>query len=88
MEVGLLWYDSDPRRVLADKVELAAERYCEKYGYWPNTCYVHPQAIVGQNGSAPKVIQSAKGPEGGIRLITAPNILLHHYWLGLNIERT
>jgi hypothetical protein len=82
MEVGLLWYDDDPRRALEDKVGRAAERYHEKYGHWPNTCYVHPQAVIDQPGQDLRVALSSEKPKGGIRLVSAPNILLHHYWLG------
>ena len=32
MDVGLLWYDSDPRRELEEKIGQAAQRYREKYG--------------------------------------------------------
>jgi hypothetical protein len=82
MEFGLLWYDDDSGRGLEDKVERAAIRYREKFGHWPNTCYVHPQALTDRMGREPRVpLLSAKG-QGTVRLLSAPNILLHHYWLG------
>lgn len=80
MKVGLLWYDSDPRRQLEDKIDRAAERYREKFGRWPNTCFVHPGAMDGQ---APRVLSiAARGSR--IRVMSAPNILLHHLWLGIS----
>jgi hypothetical protein len=83
MEIGLLWYDGDPKRPLEDKVGQAAERYREKYGRWPNTCYVHPQAVGDQPAGGLRLAAfQAKGPEATIRVLPAPNILVHHFWVG------
>jgi hypothetical protein len=81
MEIGLLWYDDDPRRDLEDKVQQAARRYREKHGRWPNTCYVHPQVVADQMGQKLQVL-CPKRQRIVIRVIPAPNILPHHYWLG------
>ena len=81
MKSGLLWYDNDPRRPLEDKIGQAARRYHEKYGSWPNTCFVHPQAV----GSGEDQDLSIQGPEkkqGTIHVLSAANVLLHHFWLG------
>ncbi len=32
MQVGLLWFDNDPHRGLASKIEDAARHYQEKFG--------------------------------------------------------
>jgi hypothetical protein len=45
MREGWLWFDNDQSRTVEEKVRRAAERYREKFGRVPNTCYVHPQAI-------------------------------------------
>ena len=84
MDVGLLWYDSDPRRELEDKVGQAARRYREKYGRWPNTCFVHPKAVNGQGDHELRVACRPRRREATIRVVTAPNVLLHHYWLGVS----
>jgi hypothetical protein len=81
MEIGLLWYDDDPRRGLEDKVGLAAERYREKYGRWPNTCYVHPGVVADHLVQDLRVACRSR-QRATIRVVAAPNILLHHYWLG------
>ena len=44
MQIGLMWYDDDPRKTIEMKIEQAATRYREKYGHAPNACYVHPTA--------------------------------------------
>lgn len=82
MEVGLLWYDGDPKRPLEDKVGQAAERYRQKYGRWPNTCYVHPGVVNGQDGGGLCVACRPRSAKATIRVLPAPNILLHHFWLG------
>jgi hypothetical protein len=76
MEVGLLWYDNDPRRTLDDKVGNAARRYREKFGRLPNTCHVHSAACGRDRVCHLADLHTA------VRLVVAPNILPHHFWLG------
>ena len=70
MQVGLLWFDKDPRIPFVQKVLEAAERYHEKFGAEANTCYVHPSLL----------------PAGvtvpGFELRTRATILPHHFWVG------
>jgi hypothetical protein len=86
MDIGLLWYDNDPRRTLEDKIGLAAERYREKYGRWPNTCYVHPQAMVEPIEQGQHMACRLKNSRTTIQVLSAPNILLHHLWLGESVS--
>lgn len=78
MDVGLLWYDNDPRRTLEDKVGQAVRRYRERYGRWPNTCYVHPSALE----KAQELVMDGRDGALPIRVLSATNVLLHHFWLG------
>ena len=87
MQTGLLWYDGDPKRPLEDKVGRAAERYRQKFGRWPNTCYVHPQVVDGEGADGLRLACQAKSPKATIRVLSAPNILVHHFWLGETSER-
>jgi len=80
MNVGLLWYDGDPKRPLEDKVGQAARRYREKFDRWPDTCYVRPDALDGDGLTLP-----ANGRGATIRVLTAPNILAGHLWLGVGV---
>jgi hypothetical protein len=84
MKVGLLWYDADPRRGLGAKVERAARCYREKYGHWPNTCYVHKQAGLSRTQEEATVTCGAEGAGEKVRLLSAQNILLNHFWLGVS----
>jgi hypothetical protein len=84
VEVGLLWYDSDPRRELEDKIGQAAQRYREKFGCWPNTCFVHPQAMKDRAELESGVACQLQTPRTMIRVVSAPYVLLHHFWLGIS----
>lgn len=70
---GLLWYDGDPKRSLEEKIGDAAQRYHEKYGILPTVCYINDA-----NGPA----QTMDIHGHAVKILTAPNILLHHYWIG------
>ncbi len=82
MEVGLLWYDNDPRRTLEDKVGEAARRYREKFGRLPNTCHIHSAACRGEGVSSGDRDCHLADPRTTVRLVSARNILPHHFWLG------
>jgi hypothetical protein len=82
MNVGLMWYDSDSSRTLEDKISRAAQRYREKFGRWPNTCFVHPQAMVEQAESDKRIACCLESGQATVHVVSAPNILVHHLWLG------
>lgn len=71
MEVGLLWYD-DSKTDFATKVREAGERYEEKFGRKPNRCYVNPTCLP-EDGV----------PANGIKVVTSPGVLPHHFWVGV-----
>lgn len=75
MREGLLWFDNDPQRRLVDKIDRAAARYQAKFGRRPTTCYLNMADFDGQTEQS-----------NGIRLRTVPNILRHHFWLGIENE--
>ena len=74
MKAGLLWYDDDPGRDLAEKIGRAARRYRQKFGAPANVCYVHPLAL-DNNGETQKV--------GQVRVASKPSVLQHHFWIGV-----
>lgn len=73
LEVGLLWYDADPRRPAEMKIAEAAERHEEKFGIVPNVCHVSPEAyqVLGHQVDDTRVIAN--------RWIR-PN----YFWLGVD----
>jgi len=75
MQEGLLWFDADPKRDLAEKVARAADRYRFKFGRRPNVCYVNASQIDDTMELA------------GVRLVPAHNVLEHHFWIGVEEMR-
>lgn len=45
MNIGMLWFDNDPRTALTAKVTRASEYYRQKYGLNPDVCLVHPSML-------------------------------------------
>jgi hypothetical protein len=70
MQIGLLWYDDDPRKTLDAKIAQATRRYREKYGRVPNACVVNPAVATG-------------GHCGGLRLIPTRTIRPNYLWIGV-----
>jgi hypothetical protein len=73
MQEGMLWYDDDSERTLEEKVRRAADYYRDKFGRLPDLCLLNPNTL---NGGPAKVAK--------IELRTKPNVLLHHFWLGMD----
>jgi len=79
MNTGLLWFDDDPRKTLAEKVERAVAHYVRKYRHAPDLCYVHPSALGDSESKVSKV---------GVTQIRAGDcVLVHHFWLGVDDDK-
>ena len=70
--IGLLWFDNDQRKPLADKIRQAVDFYSAKYGGHPNVCLVNPKTIGEQT---PRV--------DGVRVDTSKSIQVNHYFVGI-----
>ncbi len=46
MNIGMLWFDNDPKADLSAKIVRASVYYRDKYGQAPNLCLVHPSEFV------------------------------------------
>ena len=46
MNIGMLWFDNDPKRTLPEKVSQAADYYRKKYKAVPDVCMVNPKAVI------------------------------------------
>lgn len=71
MREGMLWFDNDPQRDLAQKVGRAADYYQRKHGRPANRCYVHPGTI-----EEPMTVD-------GVEVAGLPSVLRHHFWVGV-----
>lgn len=72
MVEGLLWFDSDPNRNLADKIAGAVSRYQARLHNKPTICYLNLQEFDEQQLEI-----------DGILLKPKANILPHHYLVGV-----
>jgi hypothetical protein len=73
MNIGMLWFDNDPKLQLGLKIERAAEYYRKKYGKTPDLCFVHPSMMGGQKPAASK-----------IEVRSSRSVLPHHLWIGIH----
>lgn len=73
MEIGMLWFDDDPKLDLIGKVSRAASYYLQRYGEEPNLCFVHPSMIP---------LPTAK--TGQVTIQPNTTVLPHHFWIGVN----
>lgn len=75
MKEGLLWFDNDPKRNLADKISRAAGRYQVRFGRKPTMCYLN---IADLETNVEEV--------DGIYLRPASDVRPHHFWIGVEHE--
>jgi hypothetical protein len=76
MNIGMLWFDNDPRTTLTVKVRRAADYYRQKYGQVPDLCLVHPSMLSGLH------LDPIEGISG--KVAVRPNRLIQpgHFWIG------
>ena len=80
MNIGMLWFDNDPKSGLNAKIERAASYYRDKYGKTPNVCFVHPSML-----SAAATPNGNEGMKSSlIEVRTSPSIRPNHFWIGVN----
>ncbi len=80
MNVGMLWFDNDPRTALTAKVTRAADYYRKKYGLVPDLCLVHPSMLL---ESHPDLVEGQAGKIAGtVRVRPNRAIQPGHLWIG------
>lgn len=82
MNIGMLWYDDNPKTGLINKIERAANYYEEKYGKQPTLCLVHPTMLTNS-------AQAAIGKDDTrLEVRTAHFVRPNHFWIGLKAEES
>jgi hypothetical protein len=76
VNVGMLWFDNDPRTALTTKVARAADYYRQKYGLVPDLCLVHPTML------AKAQPDLAEEPGGKVALRSDRLIQPGYLWIG------
>ncbi len=81
MNIGMLWFDNDPKAELSTKVERAAVYYRNKYGSYPTLCFVHPTML---KPVLPNSEQTTSYKAAGVEVRTTRSVLPNHFWIGVN----
>ena len=77
MDIGMLWFDNNPKSDLQAKVNKAVDYYQKKYGEEPNLCFVHPSMVSDESVKA-----------GKVKLCTNHAMIPHHFWIGVQKQPT
>jgi hypothetical protein len=77
MNIGMLWFDNDPKVDLDTKLAKAVTYYEKKYGLTPDLCFVHP-TMLGQGKLKSKKID----------VRSSRSVLPNHFWLGIHVQST
>lgn len=84
MNIGMLWFDNDPKRDFVSKVSRAAAFYHQKYGQTPNICFVHPKMLPATGEQLFNDGEQKKFMAGTVEVRPAPSVLPNHFWIGVN----
>jgi hypothetical protein len=76
MNIGMMWYDNDPKETLEAKIQRAADFYLKKHGVKPNFCFVNP-GVTAQFGGGELHV-------GSITLRPMRAVLPGHLWIGVD----
>lgn len=73
MQVGMLWFDSEPESSFDERLSRAVDYYLGKYGARPDICYVHGGEQ--EDESVERVDE--------VEVHTSSLVLPEHFWLGV-----
>jgi hypothetical protein len=79
MNVGMMWFDNDPKTTLDVKIQRAADYYYHKYGQVPDMCLVNPKMV-----DATHPDQETR-QVGKITVRPLRSVLPGHLWIGVEI---
>jgi hypothetical protein len=88
MNIGMLWFDNDPKVGFEVKVERAATYYRNKYGRSPTVCFVHPSMLSGPKNSSSEAPLPAAGHiprAAGLEIRSNRSVLPNHFWIGQSL---
>ena len=73
MNIGMMWFDNNPKTPLTVKVREASAHYRAKYGKTPDTCLVNPSML-----AEPQM------QEGKVIIRSMRSIMPGHLWIGVD----
>jgi hypothetical protein len=77
MDIGMLWFDNDPKTEITAKIARAAAYYQRKYGKSPNLCFVHPSML-------PQPSNGHPFKSGEVVVRPSPSVRPNHFWIGVD----
>ncbi|MFZ5809946.1 MAG: hypothetical protein ACOY16_11750 [Chloroflexota bacterium] len=80
MNIGMLWFDNDPKTDIAAKIQRAAAYYRHKYGQTPDICFIHPTMLPSGNGNPALPREKLSSVE----VRTSKSVRPHYFWIGVN----
>lgn len=76
MQIGMLWFNNDPKVSVQDRADGGGDYYNKKYGKYPNLCVVHPSML-------PEFDKDQKHyTNAGMELRVSRSVLPNHFWIG------
>jgi len=88
MNVGMLWFDNDPKAALELKVQRAAAYYRDKYGEKPTLCFVNPCMVSNGKDHTSDTHKNEGYSSNGIEIRTSVSMLPNHFWMGIATIQT
>lgn len=82
MKTGLLWFDNDPKRTLADKLARAAAGHEKRTGKKATECHINAKEF---SRLSPATLAGAEMIwVDGIAILPSKTVLEHHMWIGVS----
>jgi hypothetical protein len=78
MNIGMMWFDNDPKTSLDTKVLKAADFYRHKYGRSPDLCMVNPANLAKTNPQSEPMLA------GRILIQPLRSVMPGHLWIGVD----
>lgn len=73
MKIGMLWFDESREADIAQRIRRASEYYTSKYGQEPDLCFVHPDAIEGDEQVGDETL----------KIKSSQTLLKDYFWIGV-----
>jgi hypothetical protein len=85
MDIGLLWFDNDPKTAIEEKIRRAAGYYRRKYGQPANIVMTNTATLAAQSSLSPPF--EIELDDIALKVLAAGNVLPHHFWVGVASKR-
>ena len=81
MDIGLLWFDNDPKVSIEEKIRRAAGHYRKKYGQPANLVFANSATLAEESSLSPPF--EVELDDSALKVVAAGHVLPHHFWIGV-----